>query len=199
MTREPRAPRGRRSGLIPVLPRPAWVVLGGHFVSAVGWLAGRRRTTGAALAAAAWGISWAVVLAAGHLGGGAAEAAFITAVVIFAVGECLLSPTLPAIVNDLAPPGAAGRYNGLGVLAITTGFLLGPASGGVALGAGRSTGLFTALTVACAGASLAAYRLARYLPAAANQIPAPAAPDDRPLLPGNPGDQVPGSVLDPVA
>jgi hypothetical protein len=41
--------------------------------------------------------------------------------VIFAVGETMLSPTLPAIINDLAPPQAAGRYNGLGTLAFTVG------------------------------------------------------------------------------
>lgn len=166
------------------------------------WLAGRRRTTGAALAAAAWAASWAVVLAAGHLGGGAAaQAAFAAAMVIFAVGECLLSPTLPAIINDLAPAEAAGRYNGLGVLAFTTGFLLGPASGGAALGAGWSTGLFTALVMACAAAGVAAHRLARHLPSAANNIPALAARDDSPpLVPqGSPGGQVTGAVLDPVA
>lgn len=33
---------------------------------------------------------------------------------IFALGECPRSPTLPAVINDLTPPGAAGRYNGLG-------------------------------------------------------------------------------------
>jgi len=168
------------------------------------WLAGRRRTTGAALAAASWAASWAVVLAAGHLGAGAAaQAAFAAAMVIFALGECLLSPTLPAIINDLAPPEAAGRYNGLGVLAFTTGFLLGPASGGAALGAGWSTGLFTALIVACAAASIAAHRLARHLPPGANHIPAPAAHDDIPPLAhtGSTDDlpQAPGSVLDPVA
>ena len=95
------------------------------------WLGGHRRTTGAALAAAAWAVTWAVVIIGGHLGGGvAAEVAFAAAMAIFALGESLLSPTLPAIINDLAPPEAAGRYNGLGVLAFTTGFLLGPASGG---------------------------------------------------------------------
>jgi len=138
-------------------------------------LAGHRRTTAAALAAAAWAASWIVVGIAGHLGGGtAAEAALIAAMVIFALGECLLSPTLPAIINDLAPPGAAGRYNGLGTLAFTTGFLLGPVTGGAALGAGWGTALFAALAAACAAAAAAALRLARHLPAAANHISPPA-------------------------
>ncbi len=138
-------------------------------------LAGHRRTTGAALAAAAWAATWVVVLAGGHLGGGpAAEAAFAIAMVIFALGESLLTPTLPAIINDLAPPGAAGRYNGLGALAFTMGFLLGPAGGAAALGAGLGTGLFTVLVLACLGSAVAAFLLNRHLPPAANQIPAAA-------------------------
>ena len=140
------------------------------------WLNGRRRTTGAALAAAAWALSWAVVIVAGRLGSGAtAEVAFAGAAVIFALGETLLSPTLPAIANDLAPPGAAGRYNGLGALAFTTGFLVGPAIGGAALGAGWGTSLFAVLAAVCVAASVAALRLSRHLPSAANRIkPTPA-------------------------
>jgi MFS family permease len=137
------------------------------------WLAGRRRTTGAALAAAAWAASWAVVAGAGHLTGAWAAAALATAMVIFALGECLLSPTLPAIINDLAPAGAAGRYNGLGTLAFTTGFLLGPVTGGAALGAGLGASLFAVLAVACAASAAAAVRLGRHLPAAANRIDPP--------------------------
>lgn len=86
----------------------------------------------------------------------------------------MLSPTLPAIINDLAPDGAAGRYKGLGALAFTTGFLLGPIGGAAALGAGQDTGLFAVLVVACAAAAAAALRLGRHLPPAANQIPAAA-------------------------
>jgi MFS family permease len=140
------------------------------------WLGGHRRTTGVALAAAAWAATWAVVIIGGHLGGGAAaEIAFGAAMVIFALGESLFSPTLPAIINDLAPPGAAGRYNGLSSLAFTTGFLLGPASGGLALGVGRGTGFFAVMLLACALAAAAALRLGRHIPPGANQITASAA------------------------
>lgn len=138
------------------------------------WLAGRRRTTGVALAATAWAASWAVVIVGGHLGGGvAAEAAFVTAMVIFAVGETLFSPTLPAVINDLAPPEAAGRYNGLGVLAFTTGFLLGPVGGTEVLGR-WGTGLFTVLTLACLSAAVAALGLGRRLAPDVNRIELPA-------------------------
>jgi MFS family permease len=150
------------------------------------WLAGRRRTTAVALAAMAWAVSWAVVIVGGHLGSGAAaEAAFVFAMVIFAVAETLFSPTLPAIINDLAPPEAAGRYNGLAVLAFTTGFLLGPVGGAAALAAWGG-GLFVALIVICLGAAVAALRLGRHLPAAVNTIELPGTPDDAPD---------PGSVL----
>ena len=134
------------------------------------WLAGRRRTTGVALAATAWAASWAIVIAGGRLGSGAAaEAAFVAAMVIFALGETLFSPTLPAIINDLAPPEAAGRYNGLGVLAFTTGFLLGPAGGAASLGR-WGTGLFTVLIVACLIAAAAALHLGRRLAPGVNTI-----------------------------
>jgi len=151
-------------------------------------LAGHRRTTAAALAAVAWAASWAIVTVGGHLSGAAADTAFAAAMVIFALGECLLSPTLPAIINDLAPPGAAGRYNGLGALAFTTGFLAGPATAGAALGAGQGTALFAALAAACAAAAAAALRLGRWLPAAANHIPdpAPAPPAAAPSPPPSP-------------
>ena len=139
-------------------------------------LAGHQRTTGMALAGMAWAACWAVVIAGGHLGGGAAaEAAFVTAMIIFAVGETLLSPTLPAIINDLAPPEAAGRYNGLGTLAFTTGFLIGPVVGAAALGSGWGGGLFAAAALACLIAAVAALRLGRHLPPGANRIPPPAA------------------------
>jgi MFS family permease len=84
------------------------------------------------------------------------------AMVIFAIGETLFSPTLPAIINDLAPPEAVGRYNGLGVLAFTTGFLLGPVSGAALLSATGGV-LFPLLTVACLGAAGAALGLGRRL------------------------------------
>lgn len=143
-------------------------------------LAGRRRTTGAALAAVAWAVTWSVVIVGGHLGGGAAAVVvFAGAMAIFALGESLLSPTLPAIINDLAPPEAAGRYNGLGVLAFTIGFLAGPAGGAAALGAGWGTGLFVVSILACALAAVAALRLSRHLPPGANQIPVPTADFER--------------------
>ena len=140
------------------------------------WLGGRRRTTGVALAATAWATCWAMVIIGGHLRGAAAEAAFVAAMVVFALGETLFSPTLPAIINDLAPPEAAGRYNGLGVLAFTTGFLLGPVGGTAALGAWGGA-LFMVAAAGCLGAAATALRLGRRLPARVNTIELPGTAD----------------------
>ena len=136
------------------------------------FLRSRRRTKAVALAACTWALTWAIVLAAGRLGGGpAAAAGFIVAMAVFAIGECLLSPTLPAIVNDMAPPETQGRYNGLGTLAWTTGFIVGPAISGAVFSRGWGTGLFTALIPACGLAALLALRLGHRLPATIDTIP----------------------------
>lgn len=138
-------------------------------------LAGRRRSTAIALAAAGFALTWAITLAAGHAGGGpAAAAGFITAMVVFALAETAIAPTLPAIVNDLADAHdegrLRGRYNGAATLAWTTGFLLGPAIGGLALSAGLGQALFLGLIGGCALAMVGAARLEPHLPAAAKYI-----------------------------
>jgi MFS family permease len=138
------------------------------------WLGGRQRTTATALAATAWALTWVIVLGAGRLGDGVTAAiGFAVAMIAFGLAETMFSPTLPAIINDIAPPGAAGRYNGLSVLAFTTGMLLGPVIGGAALGAGGGTWLFTGLVLACLAAAALALALGRHLPRAANQITSP--------------------------
>jgi len=127
------------------------------------WLTDHRRATSGILAAAAWAATCAAVIVGSHLGrDGAAQIALAATMVIYALGESLLSPALPVIVDDPAPPGVAGRYNRLGTLAFTIGCMLGPAVGVAALGAGWDTSLLTTLAVACALASIAAHGLGRH-------------------------------------
>jgi MFS family permease len=61
-----------------------------------------------------WAVSWVLLggsgLVAGTLGATLLVAACAS---VFALGETLLQPTLPAIVNDLAPDDLRGRYNAL--------------------------------------------------------------------------------------
>lgn len=131
-------------------------------------LASRRRTSALAAVGATWGATWGVVLLAGHTGPVLAAPLLIIAAVAFAVGETLLSPTGPAIVNDIAPEHLRGRYNAGSTLAYTTGFMFGPVITGLALGHGYATALLTGLMVACCLAATQAVRLARWLPAHAN-------------------------------
>ena len=137
-------------------------------------LGGRRRTHGIALVGAAWAGSWTLALAAGGLGGGPAGAvAFGVVMVLFAIGETLLSPTLPALVNDLAPDPLRGRYNGASALSWSGGFLAGPALTGIAFSAGLADGLLLGFVVACALAAAMALRLDRRLPRHVNLVPGP--------------------------
>jgi MFS family permease len=135
-------------------------------------LQGRRRTSAVALAAGAWAVTWAIVLASDRLGGLAAQMGFASAMVVFALGECLLSPTLPAVINDLATPEDRGRYNGLGTLAWTTGFIAGPALAGLALARGWGPWLFITLILACGLVATAALRLGRGLSPAIDTVDA---------------------------
>jgi MFS family permease len=132
---------------------------------------GRRRTSGLVVLCGLWSATWTLVLAVGELGGtDAAVIGFAAANVVFGLGETLVSPTLPAIANDLAPDSLRGRYNGAYALAWTTGFACGPPIAGVALSGGYSAELFCALIAACGVAALGSLRLGRRLPEATNRL-----------------------------
>ncbi|MBA2460830.1 MAG: hypothetical protein H0V45_03525 [Actinobacteria bacterium] len=93
---------------------------------------------------------------------------------VIAVFETLLAPTLAPIVNDLAPDQLRGRYNGVFVLAYTTGFAVGPALAGAGLGIGDGTPYFALLIVGCAVAAAGGIALRRRLPTRLDLV----APDD---------------------
>jgi MFS family permease len=127
-------------------------------------LRGRRRTSALALAFAVTGLAWAIVLAGGGAPTPAAAAAlFSVAMVALAVGETALSPSAPALANDLAPAAQRGRYNGAYTLAWTTGFAAGPALAGAMLAAGQAQALVLGLMAACAIGAAGSLRLARHL------------------------------------
>jgi MFS family permease len=139
-------------------------------------LTGWRRSRALALVGVLWAAAWAVALAGGALGGGLGAAViFAVAMALFGLGETALAPALAPLVNDLATDELRGRYNGASALACTTGFMLGPALAGLALGAGLDHALLVALVLVCLLATLGALRLERWLPSEANRpLPAPA-------------------------
>lgn len=134
-------------------------------------MAGRRRTTGMALACGFWAAAWVATAVVGSWGGGtAAVAGFVLALMVFAVGETLLAPSQASLVNDLAPDDLRGRYNGLYTLAWTTGLMIGPAVAGLAIGSGHGSGLFIGLAAACLVAAGMSVRLGRRLPAGVDEV-----------------------------
>jgi MFS family permease len=138
------------------------------------FLQGRRRSAAISLVFVLWAGTWAVTLVAGGLGGGAAAVAlFGLAVVVFALGETLMSPAVQPLVNDLAPDALRGRYNAVYTFALTTGYILGPVVAGAALGGGHANAFFLALVGACLVAAVGASRLRRSLPESIDRIGGP--------------------------
>ena len=135
-------------------------------------MAGRRRSTGLAGVGILFAVAWAVTIAAGELDLPAAPLLFALAMVVLALGETLVAPSLPPLVNDLAPDDLRGRYNGAHALAWSTGFVAGPVLSGLALAAGAGALLLVALCALCALAALGAVYLRRHLPSELDRVPA---------------------------
>jgi MFS family permease len=104
------------------------------------------------------------------LDGAAAFALLAVAVSVFAVGECLHGAVQPALVVDLADPRLIGRYMAISALSWQVGFTVGPAAGGVLLGA-SPTGLWLAMAAVLCATAAATLALERGLPEALRRAP----------------------------
>jgi MFS family permease len=125
------------------------------------WARGRSRLRVAALAGVFFAAAWLVLAA------GVGRAPLIVASLgVFALGEALLSPTLPALVNDLAPEPLRGRYNAVFALSQQVGPVVAPALGGFALCHGLGRPYLLVLAALCLVAAGVAVALRRNLPAA---------------------------------
>ena len=127
------------------------------------WVRGRSRLRVAALSTLFFAAAWLVLAA-----GAGSTALIIGALGIFALGEALLSPTLPALVNDLAPDELRGRYNAVFALSQQAGPVLAPILGGFALGHGLGLPYLLGLATCCLAAGGVALRLRRSTPRAAD-------------------------------
>jgi MFS family permease len=130
----------------------------------------RRRTRAVAGTGVLFALCWVIVLGAGQTSSKAlAGTALIAGAAVFGLGETLLSPSLPAIVNDLAPEAARGRYVAVYSTSWQIGPMVGPAVAGLALARGHGVALMLGLAAACALAWPAAVASERLIPAGANR------------------------------
>jgi MFS family permease len=131
-----------------------------------------------------WAGSWALLAASGVMPGTWTATFFVAACAsVFAHGETLLQPTMPAIVNDLAPDHLRGRYNGLTSGCFQAASILGPILAGYLIGHDLHLEYIQLLIAGCAlVAWLSVARLEPQLDDRANGllVPAPAtvAPGD---------------------
>lgn len=105
---------------------------------------GRRRTRVIATMGVIWAFAWLALGFAGVVPGTLGATLLVAACAsVFALGETLLQPTIPALVNDLAPDHLRGRFNAVSSAAFqlaaviappTSGFLIGHALGSVYIG-----------------------------------------------------------------
>lgn len=72
---------------------------------------GRSRTRLMAVSSALWCVFWIILEATLALPAFFAVASLCAAMVVFALGETMMSPVGPALVNEIAPEHLRGRYN----------------------------------------------------------------------------------------
>jgi MFS family permease len=96
---------------------------------------GRRRTRIIAVMGAVWAASWLLLGATGLVAGTWAATMLVAACAsVFAFGETLLQPTVPALVNDLAPDHLRGRYNAASSAAFQLAQIIAPPIAGFLIG-----------------------------------------------------------------
>jgi MFS family permease len=140
---------------------------------------GRRRTRVISVMAVIWAAAWGLLgmagLAPGTLGATLLVAACAS---VFALGETLMQPTIPALVNDLAPDHLRGRYNALSAGAFSLAAIVAPAIAGWLIGHSLGSAYIAMLVAGCAGVIWVAFRLESRLPAGVNGVPAAHVDDD---------------------
>lgn len=123
-------------------------------------LQGHRRTRTVVVMAAVWALAWTALGVTGPVGGTWAAVVLVMGFhAVFALGETMLQPTLPAITNDLAPAHLRGRYNALTAGAFQLGAVVAPLSAGFLLRHELGVVFIATLLAGCLALALAALRL----------------------------------------
>jgi MFS family permease len=137
------------------------------------FITGKRRTRVMWVMALVWACSWLILGAAGLLPNTVVASIGVLAFMgVFAFGETLLQPTVPAVYNDLASDHNRGRYNAINSAAFQGGAITGPIAAGLLLDQGLDAVYIGVMVVGCLGIGVLASALERRIPASANGVPA---------------------------
>jgi len=137
-------------------------------------ISGKRRTRVMMVMALVWASSWLLLGAAGLLPDSLAAAIGVLAFMgVFAFGETLLQPTVPAVYNDLASDHNRGRYNAINAAAFQGGAITGPIAAGLLLDQGLGEWYIAIMVAGCVGIGVLAAALEHRLPPTANGVPEP--------------------------
>lgn len=134
-------------------------------------ISGRRRTRVLVAMTALWAVAWLTLGLTGVVAGTLAAALGVLAFNgIFALGETLLQPTIPAITNDMAPDHLRGRYNAISAGAFQAGTIMGPVVAGFMLNHGWSWAFISMIVVGCGLMACLALVVERLITPAINGI-----------------------------
>ena len=146
------------------------VIVGLQFF-VLGRISGKRRTRVFMVMSGLWALSWLVLGLGGVVPGSvAASAAVLAFMALFALGETMLQPTVPAITNDLAPDHLRGRYNAISAGAFQGGTILGPVVAGVLLQHHLAQAYIVMLVAGCGAMVWLALLLERRITARVNGL-----------------------------
>jgi MFS family permease len=144
---------------------------------------GHRRTRVVVLMSVVWAMSWVLLGGSGFVPGTVGATLLVAACAsVFALGETLLQPTLPAIVNDLAPDDLRGRYNALTSSVFQLASVVAPPAAGFFIDRGLSSAYIVTLLAGCAVVAVLSFRLEPQLSPQANGLR---------VLPDEPGPVTP--------
>ena len=122
---------------------------------------GRRRTRVIAVMGVVWAVAWFGLGLSGLVPGTLGATLLVAACAsVFAFGETLLQPTIPALVNDLAPDHLRGRFNAVSSASFQLAAVIAPPISGLLIGHALGSvyiGLLVAGCLVCA--ALAVLRL----------------------------------------
>lgn len=111
---------------------------------------GRRRTRVISVLATFWALAWLVLGLSGIVPGTLGATLLVAACAsVFALGETLLQPTVPALVNDLAPDHLRGRYNALSSAAFQCAAVIAPPISGLLIGHSLGSAYVGLLVAGC--------------------------------------------------